>query len=475
MILMGVTGMSEVSTVDFDALRLQGVYRQQPKGDWVFVRFRVPLGRINADQLEALAKGARVEGKGRVHLTTRQAVEVHWVHVDRVEAIRTSLAQAGLYSQGSGGNAVRSIVTHYEGGPLAAEVEALGHFLSARLGGNPDFMNLPKKFKMAVAESHRGGALVNDLGLLPVKRGRGLRWQVYVGGGLGKEPKLAKLLPVEAPTDRVYGLVLAVLEVFRSHGEPKKRLKHTIQRLGFPRFWALVEGVWDKKADGPKEIAVIAQGESAHIIVPKGDMTSEQLAGVARLARRFSDGTVYLTQRQNLLFRGLTPEAKKSLLLESRELGLEGDDALDVVACPGKALCPRALVDTHLEEDIQRRFNGKPRLLEGLKELKINIAGCPNSCPQTQIYDVGLVGVVRKGANEPFGIQVFVGGGLDGPVPGFGEPLGDALAPSQVPEALEDLVEGWLRHRIGREDFRTTYLRLGTDAFQISILNRATV
>ncbi|MCW2276792.1 nitrite/sulfite reductase [Heliophilum fasciatum] len=445
----------ELTPKEISAYRLQGIYQQRQK-DRFFVRFRLPLGRLTAEQLAALADVVEKTERGQLEITSRQSVQIHGLTLAEIESIREKLAPLGFSSVNSGGKSVRNVVAVYENGPFAQEVAALALFLNQTIPPAVAHVTMEQKFKIAVSESLPGAVLFNDVGLIPVARPEGLRWQVYVGGGLGRQPQPAELLPVEVPTAQVRSLILAILDLFFALGAGK-RMKVLVQSLGVEKFWAQVQERWTPVDELPPSVELPA-GEVVIIDVPNGALTAVQLHTLAMAARRFAGGVIDLGTERQIYWRGVLPEEKAHLLAELAPVGLGQPRKIAWAACPGRALCGRGLIDTALRGAIEAELQQQPHLLAAFDQLRIHLSGCASSCTRPQMVDIGLTGTVNKEKPSHFAAAITVGGGQDGEYPLLGTHWG-IVEPDAVPAAIVTILEQWLADRQGEETFRQTYLR----------------
>ncbi|WP_170291659.1 nitrite/sulfite reductase [Heliobacterium mobile] len=454
--------MTEFSAQEIGALRRQGIYRQRQKDEF-FLRIRLPLGRLTSSQLDTVASVVDETERGRLELTTRQSIQIHGLAFDTIPRIRQTLEEVGLFSLGSGGKAVRNIVTFYEGGPFAGEAESLTRHLNETFVAKSLELTLPHKFKVAVGESHRAGLLFNDVGLLPVQREGGLRWQVFVGGGLGSKPHVAQLLPVEVRGSDVSSLLVAILHVFIMKGTLNQRLKFLVQSLGLEHFWELVREEWtvpvEDPVTSPSSLETMGSSETVIVDVPDSSLTTVQLYKLASVARRFTQGNIYLTSNRQILLRDVLPEEKEALLAELSTVDLATPEPIHWIACPGRTLCARGLIDTQLRQSILNTLREHRLVWEKIEGMSIHLSGCASSCARPQVADIGITGIIDKQNPGIPSVTVTVGGGLDGEWPVLGETWRSPIKVEDLPTALLIILENWLEKREGQETFRQTYLR----------------
>ncbi|HTB22139.1 MAG TPA: nitrite/sulfite reductase [bacterium] len=461
----------------FKPFRLvQGIYGQR-QHDVQMVRIKIPGGQLNAAQTRAISEASRrFAPRGIAHVTTRQAVQLHFIQLADVPSLLELLASADLTTREACGNAIRNITCSPVAGLAADEIfdafpyaeAAFRHFLRI-----PEFSQLPRKFKMSFGGSDRdlSQTSINDLGatartrIVDGKVQRGFR--IRVGGGLGASPQNAWTWDEFTPEDKVIPLITAILLHFHAKGERKNRmaarLKFLIRKEGFDTFKAEVEKILatlpaSVPFELPKETPAPAGDPSAtppldgpdgykewqklntwpqkqkgfHYAIIKltlGDLSWQQLASLADLSERFGQGNLRTANDQNLLLPFVPSKRLAELYTELKALGLgdPGPDLIgDVTSCPGADTCNLGLVSSkglgaRLTEIMAYSGAGK----EDLAGTHIKISGCPNSCGQHHIGTFGFFGHIRKidGKDSPH-FQAMIGGGIDDNGATFGRMIG---------------------------------------------------
>ncbi len=513
----------QVSGEDFVPFRvMRGIYGIRGAPDHHMVRVKVPGGRLQASQAEVLARIAEDHASGVAHVTTRQDVQLHWVHRRDLPRVLELLGEAGLTTREAGGNTVRNVTAcHLSGTCPHEEMDALaygraiaGHFLR-----NPLVQNLPRKFKIAVSGCPEDCAMaaIHDVGAVAAPRrddgGARRGFRIYVGGGLGSAPRAAVLLEEWTPAEWLLATGEAVVRVFDRLGDREKRhaarLKFVVQRLGEEQVRervlaerrALLRLSPDLERDPWVPPAAPAQGVPAagpehpltepadpaygcwratnvlpqrpaggrHSVAvgpPAGDLTPTQLRTLARLAREMGDGTLVTTQSQGVVLTGLPERHLPAAWQVLSEHGLAAPGALGVstvVGCPGSATCNLAITQSHrLAVELTSRLRSRPdlALAPGVRHLRIRVSGCPNSCGHHHVADVGLYGVSRHrdGRAVP-AYQVLLGGWAGQGRAEFGVPL--MWVPARTaPDLVVRLLELYLEQRQDEESFRAWVLRL---------------
>ena len=505
-----------VNPDDFRRFRLQhGIYGQRQQGVQM-VRVRIPWGGLTAAQLKRLADVAEQTPRRMGHVTTRQNVQFYFVPLAEVPAIMRALAEVGLTTREAGGNTVRNVTVGHCAGVCANEpfdptpyADAVARFLLR----NPMNQNLPRKFKIAFSgcADDTGLAPIHDIGARAAVRtlnGVAVRgFTLLFGGGLGPAPRLAEPLEEFTPASDLLPTVAAIVRVFDRHGNRENRnlarLKFVVKKLGIDAVRTLIlrerEGLrltmagkfpavepWEERAPIPqllngapalagdlawerwRRTNVVGQKQpgyvAVHVRLVRGDVTPEQLRALARAAREFGDGGVRTTNQQNIVLRWIPDDALSAVYALLAEAGLAEPGAerlVDVTSCPGADTCQLGITSSRglalaLGEMIQREL---PELADEAS-VRIKISGCPNSCGQHHIADIGFYGGAKKfyGEQAPT-YQMLVGGGLGPGGPRFGKPLARIPA-KHVPDAVKALLEFFRAERAPEEPFEAFVSRV---------------
>jgi sulfite reductase (NADPH) hemoprotein beta-component len=517
----------ELTEDQFKPLRLMnGLYLQLHA---YMLRIAIPYGTLDVRQLRQLAHIARTWDKGYGHFTTRTNLQLHWIKLRDMPDILEALAEVDLHSMQTSGNCVRNITADPRAGATAEEVddprvwaEAIRQFTTL----HPEFSYLPRKFKIAVTGSvkDRTAARTHDIGLA-LRRGRDgtLGFEVMVGGGLGRTPYIGKTIKEHLPVGRVLSYVEAILRVYNRLGirdNPNKaRIKILVARYGAEEFGRMVEAEWAQvdasavdlpdtelarirsffQVQLPLRDAVSATFEAAraadaglarfvrnnvhlhkapgYAIVDvslkavgetPGDCSSEQMEAMADLAERYSAGEVRVTHEQNLVLPHVALDDLPTVYAALNAAGLASPNinlVSDIIACPGLDYC--ALANARaipIAQDIARRFADQD-LAETVGELKIKISGCINACGHHHVGHIGILGVDKKG-EEYYQLTLGGSGAEDAEV---GTILGPALPAPRVAEAIDGLVEVYLRERKDGERFLDTFRRTGLTPFKEAV------
>ena len=452
---------------------------------YLLVRIRIPNGLLTAAQIRRIADLAERYARGVADITVRQNIQLHWVRIEDLPAVIRGLSEVGISTLGSCGDVTRNVTGCPVAGVDADEIvdaSPLGLAATAMLKGSPEFYNLPRKFKVSITGCRVWCSYpeINDLGLTAVRHPHtGLTgFSVRVGGGLSTDPHLAQRLDAFVPWEQALAVVKGVTEIFRDsdvlrerrekarlkflflqHGWTAERFKTELERrLGEKLEPAVPElapedvyrdhvGIHPQKQDG---LAYVG------IAVLRGRLTSQQLRAVAGLAERFGSGDLRATGMQNLLVLNVPRSLADELAREIEALGLRIDASpfwRGTIACTGSEFCKIALTETkgfahRLVADLESRLPGFEQ------HLKIHVTGCPNSCGQHGIADVGLEGKKVKVDGHLVDAYYFCVGGAVGAHQAVARPVGYRVAASEVPEAIERLLRAYLAERSVGENFR---------------------
>ncbi|PLX81039.1 MAG: nitrite reductase [Desulfuromonas sp.] len=431
-------------TVDPRQWRIDGIYQQA--GDNRFMqRIKVPAGVLGASQARQVAELADRFAGARLHLTCRGSIELHDLAAENLPEIGRRLALVGLTGRGACGGAVRGVSSSATFSSEFASCQVLARRLHRHFAGHPAFEGLPKKFKIGVEGDASGGRhLIQDLGLVHagVKENRSL-WDVWCAGGLGREPQAGFLLGERIPEERIIPLTEGILRVYREHAAPGRRLKHLLRERGEKEFRHLL-----RQATGelyPPQVEnrfagslTVGEGSETPVIVPvfAGELSTRLLLRLADAAELYAADVLLLTSDQDIAFLPATNEAGEALARWFRE---NETDTTTVAhnrvcrACPGNHECRMGLVPTR---EVAAEIG---RLADQLDTCpSIAISGCPNSCSQPQLADIGIVGsrLVKgeDGARTPR-FQVWRRTGL-----GLGEQYGDELTYDELLNTVQRLI-----------------------------------
>ena len=502
----------------FRPFRLRrGIYSQRQAGVQM-IRTKVPGGLLTANQMRQLARIADEYGGGKGHLTTRQNMQYHFVPLAQVADLLHLLADVRLTTREACYNTVRNVTAC----PLAGvhpeepfDVQPYARRLAFAFLHKDLTDNLPRKFKVAFAGCPEDciASAINDVGLRAVIRDGEKGFRMTVAGGLGPLPTESKLLHEFIPAEDVVKHVEAVIRVFHRHGnrnnKNKARLKFVLRERGFdwlretiaeeyrdiarnggipmpaevpenfggfqpvppPKGSGELLAVYDSSLPGfnawrasntreqrQKGYAIVT------VTVPQGNLTGEQMRGLAEISELSGDGQLRFAMNQNVALAYVPQGALKRVYGRLTELGLAdsgADEISDVITCPGAYSCNLALTKTmNLGYELREMLKHETDPL--IRRLRINASGCPNSCGQHWVGDIGFYGNARKieGREVPYYLML-----LGGTYEQFGVAI-QSLPARKVPEAVGRVLTHYKKHREFGESFREYVLRFKVQTFR---------
>jgi sulfite reductase (NADPH) hemoprotein beta-component len=523
----------ELDEEQFKPLRLQnGVYLQLHA---YMLRIAVPYGTLNPRQVRQLAYIARNYDKGYGHFTTRQNLQFNWPQLKDVPDILQALADVEMHCIQTSGNCIRNVTADHFAGVAADEIadpRPYAEILRQWSSLHPEFLFLPRKFKIAVtgAPVDRAAIQFHDIGY-EVKRNEAgeLGFAVYIGGGMGRTPMLGKKIRDFLPEEDLLAYSEAILRVYNMHGRRdnkfKARIKILVHESGMEKIGEEIEAEFEANRLGvlrlpenevrriaayfaPPEyekrapVSAVAERErladrgfdtwvrhnvSEHRVpgygivtislkpiggVP-GDATADQMERVAELAEDHSLGEVRVSHEQNLVLPHVALDDLKVVYDKLVAANLATANAglvTDIIACPGLDYCALANARSiPIAERISTRFAEIGRQ-EEIGALKIKISGCINACGHHHAGHIGILGVDRKG--EEF-YQITLGGSGD-ETASIGEIVGKGFSTAEVVDAVETIVDTYIVHRQSpAEPFLDTYRRTGPAPFKEALYGAA--
>ena len=379
-------------SVDFQKLRLFGVYQQQNPEE-LMLRVKIPGGLLSAAQAREIAAIGNSFSNGRLHLTSRGSIEFHRLKLEQLDELFARLNAVGLTSRGACGGAVRGISCSTTFAPGYGRAQRLAEQLNRHFAGNPDFEGLPKKFKVAVEASYEEGRhLIQDFGIILVGTGEEPRYDIWCAGGLGREPQPAFLLEAKVPERRLLHLLEAVVQVYRDNTPPPKRLKYLLNSIGEAEFRRLLNMELEQRPSPnlPQldQHPLCDEAEFVEVPVFGGQLKAAQLLKLAQLAERFCASRLATTTNQNMALPISDQSQTAELKFELTSAGFELHDSFAgrLRICPGSHECKMALAATR---DLGTAIKGA--LAQTAQEYSWAISGCSNSCSQPQLADYGIV------------------------------------------------------------------------------------
>lgn len=516
----------ELAEDAFKPLRLMnGVYLQLHA---YMLRVAVPYGTMNSRQMRMLAHVARKYDRGYGHFTTRQNIQYNWPKLSELPDALADLASVEMHAIQTSGNCIRNVTADHFAGAAADEVadpRPYAEILRQWSSVHPEFSFLPRKFKIAVtgAERDRAAIQVHDVGLHLKKNEKGeIGFAVYVGGGQGRTPMIAKKIRDFLPEEDLLSYTTAIMRVYNLHGRRdnkyKARIKILVHETGAeelarqveveftdlkntelklpeqdiaaitayfapPALEPRAEG-WAQLAQWKKTDADFARWVQQNVQPHKhpgygmvtislkpiggipGDATDAQMHAVADIAQEYAFDEIRVSHEQNLILPHVALADLEPVYRALVAAGLATANAgliTDIIACPGLDYCALANARSiPVAQEISNRF-GSPERQAEIGELKIKISGCINACGHHHVGHIGLLGVEKKGEEL---YQITLGGSGDENT-SIGEIIGRGFEPEKVTDAIEVIVDTYLGLRLDpSETFLTAYRRVGPQPFK---------
>ncbi len=516
----------ELSEEQFRPLRLMnGVYLQLHA---YMLRIAIPYGTLSSRQLRKLADIGRRYDRDYGHFTTRQNLQFNWIKLADMPAILAELAEVEMHAIQTSGNCIRNVTADHFAGAAADEIadpRPWAEIIRQWSSLHPEFSFLPRKFKVAVtgAAKDRAAIQVHDIGLELKRNDKGKNgFAVWVGGGQGRTPMIAKKLTDFLPESDILAYCDAILRVYNLEGRRdnkyKARIKILVHEMGEEEMRAAVEKEFAairgktltvpapeiarinayfappayQLCDPATPVFVAAQAADSQFRMfaernltphkqpgygvltislkpvggPPGDATSTQMERVADLAERYGHDEIRVSHEQNLVLPHVRLDDLPAIHASLVEGGLATANAgliTDIIACPGLDYCTLANARSiPVAQRISERFADIARQRD-IGDLKLKISGCINACGHHHVGHIGILGVDRKG--EEF-YQITLGGSGDETC-AIGEIAGRGFSSNEIVGAVETVVDTYLKLRqTPQEDFLAAYRRLGSAPFQ---------
>ncbi len=454
---------------------------------YFMVRIRIPNGLLYSDQVRAVAEIAERHARGVADITVRQNFQLHWVTLESLPEVLETLWAAGLTTTGACGDVARNITGCPVAGLDAEEIvdaSPLALAIDREIGGAADFYNLPRKFKMSITgcKSWCSYPEINDVALTATTRKRAggseTGFSLRVGGGLSTDPHIALRLNAFIRWEQVVTVARGVTEIFRAsetlrQSRERARLKFLFLQQGWTAesFLEELERVIgftldpgepeDVPADRHRDhVGIHAQKQPGLVYVGasvlRGRITPQQMRTAADVADRYADGHIRTTTMQNLLIVNVPQRDAATVAheLEVAALPVQASVfARGTVACTGSEFCKLALTETKgFARWLTREL--EERLPDFQEQLRLNVTGCPNSCGQHWIADIGIEGKKIKVDGRMVDAYYFCIGGSVGQFAAIARPVGYRCAASDVPDAIERLLAEFNLRRESEENLR---------------------
>ena len=511
--------LGELTEDEFKPLRLMnGLYLQLHA---YMLRIAIPYGELSTTQLEKLSKIAKKYDRGYGHFTTRQNIQLNWPKLTEVPKILDELSKVEMHAIQTSGNCIRNISADHFAGITSEEVEdprPWCEIIRKWSTFHPEFSFLPRKFKIAITgcKNDRAAIELHDIGLRLVKKNNKIGFQIFVGGGQGRTPVIGKEIRNFLPTVYILSYLESILRVYNELGRRdniyKARIKILVNELGIKKFKNLVNKEWsilkntsilskkeildskkyfknpifvgsfskipnnnnddynkwlkhnvrDHKVRGYSIIIISLKSEN----LPPGDLTSEQMLKISKVAKRFSFEEIRVSHEQNLI---LPHVENKNLfkvwkILEKINVATPNIGMItDTICCPGMDYCALATARSiPIAQRINEHFNNI-ELQQNIGELKIKISGCINACGHHHIGNIGILGLDKNG-EEYYQITL---GGCGKEDSKIGKIIGPSFSSDDVIIALEKITNVYLKLRKNKnESFMTTLNLIGLEPFK---------
>jgi len=474
--------------------------------EYFMMRIGLPNGLLTAHQLHVIADITAKYARGIADITTRQNIQLHWLTIESLPEVVEALTAIGLSPKGACGDVVRNVT----GCPLAGldghellDASPLAVAIAHELTANPEFYNLPRKFKISVTGCPIWCSYpeINDVSLTALKRVKDgkeeIGYSLRVGGGLSNEPHIALRLNAFIPQDKAQETVKAVCEIYREQealreNRTRARIKYLFMRHGWTAdtmlaaLEAKLRYTFDPCEEGPIADDVYRDHVGVHrqkqdglsfvgVTVLNGRLTAEQLHALASLSETFGDGHLRATIGQNIVLVNISNAKTQALVQEIAALGLQVQPTVfyrGAVACTGTEFCKLAIAETKgfakwLVGEMEERMPGFEQ------QIRLHVTGCTNSCGQSWIADIGLEGKKLKKDGKMVDAFYFCVGGAVGEHAGIARQIGYRAAAEDCPEAIERLLQGYLRLRNAGEDLRSYFRRTSDEELRTQLAGGA--
>jgi len=453
---------------------------EELEDEFFMMRVRIDGGRMSVEQLRTIADIATEFGRDVADVTDRQNIQLHWIRIEDVPEIWRRLEAVGLSTTEACGDTPRVMLGCPLSGVAVDELlDTTPHIeeLTAAVVGDPEFSNLPRKFKTSVSGCgrHCTNHEINDVAFVAVENDGQLGYDLWVGGGLSTNPRFGVRLGAFVTPDRLLETWKGVTSVFRDYGYRKvryrARLKFLIADWGAEKFREVLEekyltaplpdGPAPAAPTGPRDhLGVQRQRDGRNAVgfaLRSGRTSGSQLSRIAALAEQYGAGRVHATAQQQLVILGVPEESVDPLVAALAEDDLVVNPSpfrRGTMACTGLEFCKLAIVETKkranwLTDELERR------LPDFDTPITVNVNGCPNSCARFQVADIGLKGMMMHGAGggDVEGFQVHLGGQL-GAESALGRKFrGLRVSAEDAADYVERILRGYVDRRKGAESF----------------------
>ncbi|WP_308990731.1 HEPN domain-containing protein [Mariniflexile litorale] len=504
----------------FRSLRLaRGIYGQRQEGVQM-IRIKLPYGKVKSNQLRRISDVSDEYSRGRLHITTRQDIQIHYVDLNRTPELWSELDKDGITLREACGNTVRNVTASELAGidvdepfDVSPYADALFRFFLR----NPICQEMGRKFKVSFSSSDEdtGLSYMHDLGFI-TKIENGVRgFKVMIGGGLGSQPRHADELYSFLPSDKIIPLMEGVVRVFDRYGERKSRakarMKFLIKDIGLDAFKELVEA--EQKAIEFKTVVIDADAyeaskpvsveapqveikdqsafdlwKSTNLIPQKqegfvaigikvllGDFYTDKARLLADLVEKYAAGEIRLSLRQNIVIPFVKEDLVSFFYTELEKLGFVEagyNKAVDITACPGTDTCNLGIASsTGIADELERVIKAEyPQYLKN-DDVVIKISGCMNACGQHNMANIGFQGMSVRTPDKLVApaLQVLLGGGNLGNGNGLFSDKVVKVPSRRGPEALRRILNDYEANADGKKFVE--YYKVTGDRYFYDLLN----
>jgi len=502
----------------FRSLRLaRGVYGQRQFGVQM-IRIKLPFGRVTSDQLHRICDVSDEYSKGRLHITTRQDIQIHHVSLNRTPELWAELEKSDITLREACGNAVRNITASETAGIDVNEPFDVSPYADAVFKfflRNPICQEMGRKIKISFSGTTEdtGLSYIHDLGFIAKIENEKHGFKVMIGGGLGSQPRAADVLYEFLEVDRIIPVIEGVLRIFDRHGERTKRAKARLKFLikdviGLASFIDLVEeeqlAISHKKVtidtsvfDIPvnvsnveiptiaiKNVDLYEKWKATNVIRQKqegffaigvkvllGDFYTDKARKLADLIKQYAGDEIRLTLRQNILIKHVKEERLPFFYAELQKLGFTEigyNSTQDITACPGTDTCNLGISSsTGIADELEKLLKSEYPQFVNNKDIAIKISGCMNACGQHNMAQIGFQGMSIRTKDKQVApaLQVLLGGGTLGNGKGRFADKVIKIPSKRGPESLRFLLNNFIENSINEEPFLDYYDRKGEKYF----------
>jgi sulfite reductase (ferredoxin) len=468
--------------------------------EYFMMRIGLPNGLLTSHQLRVIGELTKKHARNLADITTRQNIQLHWLTIQALPEIVDALTAIGLSPKGACGDVMRNVT----GCPLAGldgheliDASPLALEVARGLTANPDFYNLPRKFKVTVSGCPVWCSYpeINDVALTAIRRGDEVGYTLRVGGGLSTEPHIAVRIPAFVPQAKAYAAVEAVLRIFKEQtalreNRTRARIKYLFMRHGWTAesmLAAIEEKLGCKLDPSPvsedevpddvyrDHIGVTPQRQAGLSAVGasvlRGRLTGEQLIQLADLADEFGDGHLRATIMQNILVANVPNARTREVVERLNQIGLRVEVSpfwRGAIACTGTEFCKLAIAETKafskwLVSEMEERLPAFDQ------QIKLHVTGCTNSCGQSWIADIGLEGKKIKKDGKMVDAFYFCVGGAVGKYAAIARQIGFRAAAEDCPDAIERLLRAYIAARHPGEDLRAYFSRTDDETLRAQL------